>query len=246
MKIKSIFFAFLFVAVFLSCKTAISDYESANTKIDSSFGYHSIDTIIIPYRNSLNKEMNEVIGYNDSAMISQAPESRLSNFIADAVFEVGFEYLKEKNINSDSTNVFSILNFGGIRSSLKRGEITLGNVYEIMPFDNGVSVLKISNEKINEMLQYLKEVNGQPISNIFIKYQDEKSDYNVGKSPTKHDFYYVVTSDYLAGGGDKMNFLLSPVERWDTGILIRDVLVNKIEKMKTIPFSKSEGRITFE
>ena len=138
------------------------------------------------------------------------------------------------------------INFGSIRSSFKQGKVTLGHVYEIMPFDNGVSVLKISKQKVNEMIQYLKEVNGQPISNISIKFQDEKGEYNVGTSEIKHDFYYVITSDYLAGGGDKMNFLLSPVERWDTGILIRDVLVNKIEKMKTIPFTKSEGRIIFE
>jgi hypothetical protein len=61
--------------------------------------------------------------------------------------------------------------------------------------------------------------------------------------------YKVLTSDYLARGGDHMNFFLEPVAYEKVGIKLRDAIIVYFEKMaiknQTID-AKIEGRIYYE
>ena len=54
----------------------------------------------------------------------------------------------------------------------------------------------------------------------------------------------IITSDYLAKGGDKMNFLKSS-QMIQTGILMRDALLDYVIKEKEIPNFEIEDRIFF-
>jgi hypothetical protein len=54
----------------------------------------------------------------------------------------------------------------------------------------------------------------------------------------------IITSDYLAKGGDKMNFLKSD-KMIQTGILMRDALLNYVIEVKELPEFKVEDRIFF-
>ena len=86
---------------------------------------------------------------------------------------------------------------------------------------------------------YLNKNGGEPIAGFKLK--EGKIQLNqLSDSP----FVYVVTSDFLANGGDKMSFLMNPIEKMDYQMLIRDLLILQIRKNKTI-FQMEEERIKF-
>jgi 2',3'-cyclic-nucleotide 2'-phosphodiesterase (5'-nucleotidase family) len=51
----------------------------------------------------------------------------------------------------------AITNNGGIRTSFPEGNITLGNVYEVMPFDNELVVITLSGETMKKVIDYLAQ-----------------------------------------------------------------------------------------
>jgi hypothetical protein len=55
---------------------------------------------------------------------------------------------------------------------------------------------------------------------------------------------YIITSDFLANGGDKMDFLKQAVEIRLTGILIRDIFMNAVKKQQIL-IGSTEERITW-
>lgn len=236
----------LFLFVFASCETHLSSYSSGNTKLDNTVAVHAVDSLVVPYRKAMTEQMAEVIGYADSALFSYAPESPLSNFVADVIFETGLDYSVQNSICKDSKQMFSLLNFGGIRTSLNQGNITRGEIYELMPFDNAIVILEIQPEKMESMTAYLDTMNGQPVSNAQFVFSEANREYVIGKNNAEtYDSYFVVTSDYLAGGGDKMSFFNQPLNRWDTGILVRDALIGFIEKSDTVHYKNIEGRMYY-
>ncbi|MGV6862209.1 MAG: 5'-nucleotidase C-terminal domain-containing protein [Putridiphycobacter sp.] len=238
--------SFVFLLAFTSCKVKqIADYKGNNYPIqDTTFSTNDLDTIINPYKSELEVKMNEVIGTANQDLVNGPVENPLGNFVADVVFESGFKFKGSlKAFDIQKTNTFALLNFGGLRASINKGTITIGNIYELMPFDNEIVIVKLTPSKIEELLTYLFQKNGQPIANAIAYLNSSKGKLDIGGSP--YNFtqdVYVITSDYLANGGDKMNFFKG-APFFKTGILMRDALINYVKTVKTLPEFKVEGRI---
>ena len=221
-------------------------YTSANQQVNAAVSNHAIDSIILPYREKMQAQMAEVIGYADSSLLSYGPESPLGNFAADAIFEAGFQYAAAQKICSDSNAIFCMLNFGGLRTSINKGAITRGDVYELMPFDNSIVIVELSHQNMHSLVNYLTGVKGQPVSNARFILDKSVYGYQVGPDRSAdRDSYFVITSDYLAGGGDKMNFFSKPLNRWDSGIVLRDALIHYIQTKKQVPYYPVTGRMYF-
>ena len=181
--------------------------------------------------------MNKVISYSIEDYKKARPEGELGNLVADIIFK------KAKKIDTDVD--FCILNNGGLRSPIYKGGLTIGNVYELMPFDNTIVTLTISYADLRNLFDYLINVGGEPISNIFFFTTNNVLDsvFINNKKITKKN-YRVATSDYLANGGDKMDFFLNPISYNNTGVLIRDVLIEHFSNTDTIK-SNIDGRFQF-
>ena len=120
-----------------------------------------------------------------------------------------------------------------------------------MPFENELVVITLSLAKANLLLEYLKTGGGQPIAGFRL---------NTSKLNTIDVFEYwklngndnqikVITSDYLANGGDKMNFFLNPIKTEPIGIKLRDAIIlhcKEQQKKGHQLTGKIDGRITFE
>ncbi len=187
-----------------------------------------IDSVIAIYRNALEDEMNEVIGYSSQTMVRGTPEGLLNNFVADLCFGIGKElYQAEDGHQID----FALFNYGGLRASIRQGPITRANVFELMPFENEMIVLTLSPEKVVDLFDYLAEASvGMPVSGIRIKIENSAvKEVLIGSSPfDPSKNYKVLTSDYLAGGGDNMTFFLEPIASELLGMRIRDAIMNHI------------------
>lgn len=245
---KSLTFCFWIALLVLqvSCaKSKYNVYSSVNTTIDSAYNSSDLEKTIAPYREQVNREMNEIIGVNDSTLVKFTPESPLGNFAADILFKRGIELPLPPGFGKmNPTNTFALLNFGGLRSSLSQGDVTIGNVYELMPFDNTITVVKIQQPGITELMSYLYEMDGQPVANaqFTLSADERKMKLNNAETDPEADFF-VITSDYLASGGDKMNFLKNASQKWDSGVLIREAIISYIRSKKRIEFTPVSGRM---
>ena len=94
----------------------------------------------------LINKMDLVLAENETELIKAQSEGTLGNFIADALLQKGIDYAYHP-ID------FAIVNNGGIRlPSLPSGNITVGKIYELMPFDNMIVVLKVSGNIVQQLM----------------------------------------------------------------------------------------------
>ncbi|MCB0381039.1 MAG: 5'-nucleotidase C-terminal domain-containing protein [Flavobacteriales bacterium] len=223
------FIAFSFFLVLNGCKTNEGYTAKSNTiKIDSTLNsLESTKTFIQPYKESLDAEMNEVLVYSEKAMIKGTPESELGNFVADLSLKIITEKFPEANID------FCLLNNGGLRTSLPQGAITRGKIFELMPFDNELVIVTINRDALNMLVGYLYREGGQPISKgiTLVEYIEMRSDVMDAKflikesKYRKNETFQILTTDYLAGGGDKMYFFLNPIKIENTQLKLRDAII---------------------
>ena len=130
-----------------SCKNTLvlTKVQYSNTKLDSTLVQidTSLSHLILPYSERLDDKMNEIIGFAPQEFTKQKPESTLGNLLADATLITAEKYSSKKPD-------LAIINYGGIRvSNLAKGDITLGNVYEIMPFDNYLVTLEKQEDRVS-------------------------------------------------------------------------------------------------
>ena len=138
-------------------------------------------------------------------------------------------------------------NTGGIRKGIAPGVITMGNLYEVIPFDNTICTVELTGKQIMKVLEY-----GLMNHKIgMVQYSGLKVTYNSQSSPDRQivavmagtgkpleldQVYTVAINDFLAAGGDGFTMLQEGKKLRDTGILVRDSLADALGKKTTIDF----------
>ncbi|MEI7596751.1 MAG: 5'-nucleotidase [Bacteroidota bacterium] len=195
--------------------------------------------IILPYQNFIKDSMSKVLIKSDSIIGTDIIEGKINNLIADIVFQTGNNNLiKLGKTKAD----LCLLNDGGIRTTLPQGEITIGSIFELMPFENKIVAVVISKEKYNEMLNYIVLENEKTFSGIRLEIKNNFIVKNSLDTINKSQ-YIIITSDYLANGGDNMNFFLNPIEYINIGAKIRDEIIYYLidkNKLGTLKVSKDQ------
>jgi 2',3'-cyclic-nucleotide 2'-phosphodiesterase (5'-nucleotidase family) len=207
--------------------------------------------ILLPYKLQLDSQMNQVLGTVVAAMPKETgkTETLLGNWVTDICLVKARQYYKSEDGQSPD---ICILNNGGLRTSIPQGPVTRGKIYELMPFDNELVVLTITGKKAKDLFAYIAATGGQPSSGFTMIIKGDKTPgaITVGGQPfDENKNYKVVTSDYLALGGDKMNFFNSPVKNEVVGKKIRDGLIEYCleQTQKGLPLkSQLDKRITNE
>ncbi len=179
---------------------------------------------IYPYKVKLDKEMYVVIGKTSQPLTKGQPESLLGNFVADlSMREVEKKYQPDDGKKID----FCFLNNGGLRSELPGGEITQRNAFEVMPFENEYVILTLSGNQVMEICNWIAGKGGVPVAGLRMKINGgtpeniliRNQSFDINKN------YIVITSDYLANGGDNLFFLNDALKREYAGLKIRDAII---------------------
>ena len=178
---------------------------------------NSVDTLIAPFKEKLGKEMNEKVAVAKVDFINERINGNLGNLVSSLLLN------EARKLQNDS--MICVLNFGGLRSTLNRGDILLGDVYKLLPFDNYLVLVLLDEEGIEELKRWIIKTGGQPISGFHIKNGKlfKASMQELGNGP-----HWVVTSDYLLNGGDNANFFKRNIKVVQTGLLLRDVFLEGI------------------
>ena len=139
----------------------------------------------------------------------------------------------------------AIQNGGGLRRDIPAGNVTMGIMYELMPFDNTLFTFELTGKQVKAALEHgiMPETfaPGQ-FSGVKVKYDSSKAKGERivevkmldGSLLDENKIYKVVTNDFQAGGGDGYVMFKEGKNQIDTSIPIRDVLVNEIKAKGTI------------
>ena len=235
---KSFFSIFLITAtLFIGCNHTNRHFD--NKLLDHEIPDDSIINFLIePYTQQITKsDLNTILAYSPMKYTKKDGElnSTLSNLFADATFEVCNPIYNE--ISNENIDIV-LLNMGGIRSIISKGEISKKTAFELMPFENQILLIKLKGDVIQEMVEYLTlERKSHPIYGLQINLDKNYNlkDFNVnGNKLNPNENYNVVTTDYLLKGGDDMNFFAKNLKTFDLKIKMRDVLINYFQNIDTL------------
>jgi 2',3'-cyclic-nucleotide 2'-phosphodiesterase (5'-nucleotidase family) len=244
---------FIVLSVFLflfSCspQLAVQQIATRNILVDAQNSVNDslVQLVISPYRDSIQADMSKLVAVSETSIVRGKPESKLTNLVADILLETGIKFCQQTN--QDIMPVASYANYGGLRGSLPKGLITIGNVFELLPFENEIVILKISGEAILKMAERIAVRGGEGLAGIVLGIRDGKvSTLKIGgKSVDPVASYWLVTNDYVASGGDQMSMFLNPDARLNTKMKIRDVMIQSLSdryKRDGIISVKEDGRI---
>jgi 2',3'-cyclic-nucleotide 2'-phosphodiesterase (5'-nucleotidase family) len=223
------FIAIVYCVVLQACATSkTTQLEHQNYTIDKSQAIDSaVYKMLTVYRDSVFATTNAVIGFSTTGLTKKQPESGLGNFITDA-----FKWYAQKSYNIDIDAAF--VNAGGIRSYLPKGDISLGKIYELMPFDNQIVIQKLKGNILQELLNKAAEKGGWPVSaGLIYGIKDGKAvEITINNKPINFEATYTIAnSDYIANGGDNCT-MLKGIAMLNNNILMRDAIIEYI-KLKT-------------
>jgi 2',3'-cyclic-nucleotide 2'-phosphodiesterase (5'-nucleotidase family) len=204
----------------------------------------SIDSTLIrliaPYGNQLKSSMGKVIGRSENGLYKKQPESEIGNFMADAMKE-----MSEKKYGKKVDAAF--VNYGGVRSYIAKGDVTVGQIFELMPFDNLVIIQEMKGTVLQQFLDVIALDGGWPLSGLTMEIKDKKAVHILisGKPIDKEAVYVIANSDYVANGGSNCSMLKS-IKQENKGYLLRDALIDysisRTDKGKSID-SNLENRV---
>ncbi|MFT3795952.1 MAG: 5'-nucleotidase [Flavobacterium sp.] len=244
------FVLFLTFILAVSCgeqKWAVNRIEGKEIGISEKNGTDAnIENFIKPYREKVEKDMGTVLAYAPETLDKNGQwQTTMGNMFADVALQYGnkvFEKREGKKID------IVMLNHGGIRTIIPKGDVTTRTAFEIMPFENSMVVSAMKKEQILEMITYIiAEKKPHPLAGLTFMIGKDNLPKNImvqGK-PLEDKIYYVGTNDYLYNGGDSMLFFKKGIELYRLDYKLRDILIDYFKDVDTIPLT-TDVRISVE
>ncbi len=237
--------------VMVSCKK--TDYKVKTIKAelievnDQLPTDSSVVKFLEPYKIQMEDKINKVLAYTPINLTRTDGnlQSSLGNLYAD-ICKIQSDSLFRKL--SGKTIDIAFFNYGGVRQSIPEGNVTVSDIFKLMPFENKLLVVEMNGKKIQELFNYFEEKNqAHPFSGAQITFKGKKIKSikinNKAFDPEKN--YYVLTSDYLQHGGDHMDFFKDPVKLYALDYKVRDALLDYFKEKDTVKV-KLDQRVIIE
>lgn len=197
-------------------------------------------------RNRVVAETSEAIGGERD--VCRAMECPMGSLIADAMLA----RVKDQGID------VAIQNGGGIRASIDAGEVTMGEVLTVLPFQNTLSTFQVTGAVLLEALEngvsQIEEGAGRFAQVAGMSYTVDPSaeagsrisDVMVGGAPLDMEKVYgVVSNNYVRNGGDGYKMFQNAENAYDFGPDLADVTAEYLAANG--PFTPyTDGRITMK
>ncbi len=227
----------IFIAIgagLLACSsvTTITVHSDNQSVLEQDVRMNSVDSMISPYKVELESEMLEVIAIAEQDFIRGRPSGALNNWAADAVLTS-----QTRGVELDIP-AFSLLNFGGLRNTINKGDVKLEDIFKVMPFDNEVVWAEMPVEVLDDIAKYLTNSGGEPIGGAILK----NGKLIVDGVDENTERVWIMTSDYLLNGGDHMDFFQKRLSEKHTNLLLRDLMIEEVKQQETLIWN-DENRI---
>lgn len=206
MRNKHLIFAFATLMALLSACAAryqVTGVTRTRCLIDATYDKpmpQQVAAFMQPYKEEVDQLFAPVLGTAAKDLTVERPECTLGNLLADILVWAGKDYGEQPD--------FGVYNKGGIRASIAKGNITIGDIYDVAPFENRICFITLSGEKVLELMGQIAYRGGEPVSKevkIFATKDNQLKRATInGKDIDPKASYRVVTLDYVAHGNDRM------------------------------------------
>jgi len=246
-----LFYTLVLLLTCVSCKKTeqqLTKITAKNLAIDHTIiPSAAIDSMIKPYKEELTAEMQQLFCYAPKELTKKdgTMQSSLGNLMADICLEMAHPVFKEKTKESLD---FAMFNYGGMRASLPVGAITKAHAFKLMPFENELVAVRLTGEKVAALMAYfIASKKAHPFSkNIALTIHEKEYDLQInGEAFDKNKTYNVLTSDYLQGGGDQMDFFKNPEKLTPLDYKLRAAIIDYLKKIDTLKASL-DNRVILE
>lgn len=208
----------------ISCATVqhVAQEEVSYMDIDGRItdSVDPIEALVEPYRSQLSVVMDEVLAITPKPLVKARPSSTLGQWFAEVLLDATAPLY-------DGVIDVAIQNYGGLRiPEIPAGPITVGSIFELMPFDNTVVFMTMTGTQLQELLDHTARDGGWPLAGASFEIDGEKAVHVEigGRALEAHAHYTVMLPDYVANGGNDCDFLQT-WPREDTGVFIRDAVI---------------------
>ncbi len=194
------------------------------------------------------------VDLNGEKAANRTAETNMGDLITDAMMWA----IKTKAPTVDMTNAVAITNGGGIRASIKKGDITKLDVNTVLPFGNTLAVVYVKGSELLEALEAStfctpESLGGFPqfagmevVLNTACKYDANADTYPGstyygpksinrvtiksinGKAFDLNATYAVITNNFTAAGGDTYYAFAAAKSQFDTGFTLDEILMEYI------------------
>ena len=181
--------------------------------------------------------VKEVIGYSEKEMLRYRPQCELSNWFTD--------FLRRKTAELTERRVdVAIYNYGGIRTDMPQGPITVDDIMSMFPFRNTLCYVALKGADLRAIFEYLAQTQMQAVSGVQLVVRDQKLEsVKVGGEPLDDKKTYgVATINFLLTGGDGLFIAKNALELIDSGVYVKDALIPYIQRL-TRESTAIEGKL---
>lgn len=186
---------------------------------------------LLPYKLKVESLLGEVIGQSDSVYTDEQVRYKPGKLGTLTANSMVWHYKSDK---AD----FAFTNGGGIRNPLNNGPIRKMDIYNILPFENKLSLIEVKGKTIQKMCEQL--VKNRIGTGGYLQFSEGfKLDYANGKINSilingvalkNSKKYRIVTNSYLASGGDNYQMLLDGELIKESEGFQRDYLIKYISE----------------
>lgn len=169
-------------------------------------------------------------------------ETNLGNLVADAF------------VNALPCQI-ALINGGGIRSSIEAGPVRIADCLNVMPFDNYLTRLELKGGSLQRLFEQVRKdmlttagYGGflQVSRGFTVRYTATGVELKyLGRPIEPETVYTIVTSDFLANGGNGMVQFAECISSETSSILCADALLKHVKTLQAID-ARLEGRISLE
>lgn len=206
-----------------------------------------VEALLAPALERVAQVQRRRLGLRTEAPLGRASdaESPLGSVLADSLREVA------------GTDV-ALLNSGGLRADLPAGELTYGDVYEVLPFENNVAVVTVTADELWRLLDAaygarmgVFQVSGIQLEVAACAGQGRLASLSLpgGRPLPEGARLRVAMPDFLALGGDGLGEVLRSLPPGSVnlgeggGVTLRDALVTHWQAQGHVPQAPSPGRL---
>ena len=188
---------------------------------------------------------------NGDRKICRVQECEMGNLVAEAMLDKV----------ADLGVTIAIANSGGLRASIEAGDVTMGDVLTVLPFQNTLSTFKVTGQTVIDALEngvsQIEEGKGR-----FPQVAGLRFSFDMSIAPNKGRIssvmvmqdgrwqaidpsarYYLVSNNYVRGGGDGYRMFGNAQDVYDFGPDLADVVADYLAKRPDYT-AFTDGRIT--
>ncbi len=161
-------------------------------------------------------------------------------------------------MQEEAMSDIAVTNAGGIRAPFDAGEVTMEEVYTVMPFDNVLSTFEFTGEQVYDLFEYgigeeiYESIGPMQFYGAYVEYdKDAEMGERIksitlldGREVMMDEMYTVATNDFMGSGGDNYT-MFKEAEFVSESMFVRDVMANALKEVETLTFEPMEYVMPF-